>query len=654
MMPAKLSKFALIASLICLLHLHVYASIYEQRHISAVYTDTPPIIDCNLNDTCWKTAPIARDFVDSYTGQTVIDQTEARICYDSKAIYVSFLCHDSHPEDIIAQEIRYGANLGNEDTVSFYIDPFYSRSWNSLSSFTVNAIGTQSDSFAGGRAAKREWRGVWTAAAKKTPDGWQAEMRIPWKILSFIPTGASQPMGIDFVRHHQRLQISTMWSDVTSAQRADFIGVWDSVHPPHTMQKPVLQMLQSTTAQYSQEGGTPLRAGMDIRYSPTPVMTGLITIAPDFKSIEQAIEGINFTRSERYQGESRPFFQDGSSYYPGLFYSRRIEAFDAGIKIFGNVNDRFSLGLLTTQKGLYENASIVNLKYSFQQYGKCNFYGMMRRHPDSSHDATGFGFQMQNGLWNSNFGWARAREGDNNGDKGDLSFGYSLPHWYANTGWGCVSPGFSPSLGYVPFTDRRIYYAGVGSHWEYRSGTIRSFRMNMNADSSYHYSGALYDQGISGGINLSTKLDYAFGIYRDVSRFENKHDHVWGLSINGNINDPYKSWGSSLEFGTRDDTLTRYFNFWINRRIYKKLDIGLSGSTLMHEQHQEQFILTTGWEFDDRRSVSARTVYHDGKTNIYFAFRNSGGVGADLYITVGDPNADSFSRIISVKWIYAL
>jgi len=150
---------------------------YSVRTIPAVTTDKPPVIDGKLDDEAWQSAPVAREFIDPYTGQPAADQTEAYILYDENAIYIAFYCHDSQPDAIVAREIRPGSQFPGEDTVTFQIDPYRSRDWANISAFIVNALGTQNERIAGGRAAKREWRGIWQAAVQRVPDGWTVVSR---------------------------------------------------------------------------------------------------------------------------------------------------------------------------------------------------------------------------------------------------------------------------------------------------------------------------------------------------------------------------------------------------------------------------------------------------------------------------------------------
>ncbi|MCC6038231.1 MAG: hypothetical protein LM632_08510, partial [Armatimonadetes bacterium] len=108
------------------------------------------------------------------------EQTEVLICYDDVAVYIAFVCHDSQPHLIRAQQKKRGGGLWGDDLVSVNIDPLNRpRIFSDEYTFMVNPLGTQSEWVPGGAAAKIEWRGDWQAAAKITEKGWQVEIAIP-------------------------------------------------------------------------------------------------------------------------------------------------------------------------------------------------------------------------------------------------------------------------------------------------------------------------------------------------------------------------------------------------------------------------------------------------------------------------------------------
>ena len=65
-----------------------------------------------------------------------------------------------------------------------------------------------------------------------------------------------------------------------------------------------------------------VQMGLDVRYQPTPELTSVATLNPDFASVEGAVESIGFSRSERFVPDARPFFLEGRNYLQlGDFYA---------------------------------------------------------------------------------------------------------------------------------------------------------------------------------------------------------------------------------------------------------------------------------------------------------------------------------------------
>ena len=77
--------------------------------------------------------------------------------------------------------------------------------------------------------------------------------------------------------------------------------------------------------------------GVDIRYEPRPNITGVVSLYPDFSQLESQVTNIDFSYTEKYRADPRPFFQEGSAYFGSdrtFFYSNRLPDFYAGAKGF--------------------------------------------------------------------------------------------------------------------------------------------------------------------------------------------------------------------------------------------------------------------------------------------------------------------------------
>jgi len=625
------------------------------RVVKAVRAAEPPEIDGLIDEPAWQAAAVAAEFTDPFTGKPAQDQTVARLLYDDRALYVAFHCRDSRPEGIVAREIRYGAAFEGEDTVTFAIDPLNRRTLDTISRFIVNAIGTQSDSIAAGRAAKREWRGVWQAAAARVADGWSAEMRIPWEVLTYPDTDKPVAMTINFVRFQARTYVSSMWSDITQAGRGELMGTWLDVMPPRRPRRQALQALVYATPEWRERDNDEwFRAGADLRYTPTPQTTAVLSVLPDFRNIEQAIEGIEFSRSERLVEETRPFFLEGGSYFPDLFYSRRVRDFDVGAKTFGNLRPDLSFGLLSLLDEDSNSVSVGRLSYSMAERGNISVSGALRRGDAPDHDALGASGFLRSGNWRVTGNWSRAREAATGGVKALAGIVYQVPRVMANFAYETVDPTYRPSLGYVDFTDRRGFTGGMSYDNEYRGGPLRAVSTGFGLQRTTHTDGRVFQEGGAARFMVTTRNDMVLGFGPEVMRFEGTTDRVINTAVNANVSNRYRRWAVGYSFGTRAGHSMRFLNFGLTQRVLKKLDVGFSGSILHHVQRREQYIATVGWEFDALRSVNARVVHRDGSVNWYLSYRSSGGLGQDLYLIVGDPNAPKFTPRVAVKWVTAL
>ncbi|MDW8103723.1 MAG: carbohydrate binding family 9 domain-containing protein [Armatimonadota bacterium] len=646
--------------LLCSIPLH--AGQYSSRSIPAVRTPLPPVIDGRLDDEVWRTAPVARDFVDPYTGKPAVEQTEAYILYDSTAIYVAFYCHDSQPEAIVAREIRPGSEFPGEDTVTFQIDPFFSRNWTGISAFIVNALGTQNERIAGGRAAKREWRGIWQAAVQRVPDGWTVEMRIPWEVLNYPSVHGAVNMSINFKRDHARTRIDYFWSDVTPLRRPELMGIWQGVQPPKATQRNTLQMLTYLTPEWQDGGKQEVRAGVDLRYAPTPQLTGVLSLSPDFRNIEGAVEGIEFSRSERFVEETRPFFMEGIRYFDltepygigRLFYARRIRQFDAGVKLFGNLNSALSVGVLSTFYGKRESASVAHLRYSLGERGGWSVFGLLRRGNENPHH-DGYGITGNYRLGNYRLGgkWIYAREASTGGVAADVTLNYEVPRWFSGLRWMRIDPDFRAALGLVSFTDRQGWSWYTRYDNEIRQGPIREVEADFFWRHYTHCDGSPFEEGTNASVELTFRSDYSLRLGYEIATFEGARDRVYEIGVQGNVSNRFQRWELSYEFGQRSDQDIRFVRFGLTRRLLGRLDVGFSGSILRFDQSREQYILTFSWEFDPLRALSARLVRRDNDLNWYVAYRSAGGVGQDLYLIVGDPNSRRFTERVALKWVWA-
>ena len=74
-----------------------------------------------------------------------------------------------------------------------------------------------------------------------------------------------------------------------------------------------------------------------------------------------------------------------------------------------------------------------------------------------------------------------------------------------------------------------------------------------------------------------------------------------------------------------------------------------SPSEFIYSAHQT--VLTLSYDLDRERTISGRLVLLDGRSNIYITCRQKVRAGMDVYVILGDPNADSTKSKLSIKFL---
>lgn len=636
------------------------------RPLAAVHRPAeakPPVLDGDLSDSIWLQAAKASVFYDPQTGKPAPDQTEAYLAYDKENIYVAFYCHDSQPDSIVARETVRNAELMNDDSVQLELDPFLTYKYNDNNMFAVNARGTQNTHLGGGRAGKLEWQGDWKVATKRVTDGWTAEMQIPWSILSYPRNKGVMTMGVNFRRRQQRTQISSMWSDLGPQFFNDREGLWKGVEAPNQTWKPRLSMLPYLMPSgYATGGNSQVRVGVDARYQPTPELVGVATINPDFASVEGAVEGVYFSRSERYVPDRRPFFLEGADFFQlgegyqigRLFDSAHIQAMDTGLKLYGKMNAQTTVGVLGTI-GLNREANFVaQVRREFGPTSNARLMLMQRGAPGEDNTVLALAQQWRRGKFSTDgqlvqtfgqgaggLGWTTAANLEDKNLFGTLRYLH-------------VPGNFQDRLGLIPFND----YHGFSSYWDWggqwRKGFFRNFELGFNPLWDWHLDGRPFRRRASLFASIETRSDYRFNLNLDGGKFDNDTDFTVGIGIFGGVTNRFRQWG--LEFTTGRQAGRPYTSFGpsFKLRLFRRLDLLLSSYVQNFDGIEQQHILTFNYELSPYRSWGGRIVVQNGNVNPYLSYRASGRAGTDFYFIIGDPNATRFVKRVMVKLVFAI
>ena len=135
-----------------------------------------------------------------------------RVIFDSDNLYIGAIIYDD-PEGILANQLERDASLGSDDRFMWILDTF--RDGRTGYFFEINAAGLMGDGLMGGGGgrggfgrggfgggANKAWDGIWEAQTSRRPDGWSAEIRIPFRTLNFDPN--TEDWWINFQRTIRR------------------------------------------------------------------------------------------------------------------------------------------------------------------------------------------------------------------------------------------------------------------------------------------------------------------------------------------------------------------------------------------------------------------------------------------------------------------
>ncbi|HEY6546369.1 MAG TPA: DUF5916 domain-containing protein, partial [Vicinamibacteria bacterium] len=311
------------------------------------------VLDGRLDEAAWAQAPSAHGFKqrEPQEGAPATDDTEVRLLFDDKHLYVGILARDAEPERAIGRilerdrllEAHNGRNSATgDDAVFLLLDPFLDR--RNAFVFGTNPNGAEHDALIADEreSFNTDWRAVWRVAAQRVAEGWSAEFQIPFRSLRYPRDGRA--WGFNVYRMQRRKNEESLWSGwsrsdggfhrVSRAGRIE--GLTDL--PRTGLNLEIKPFGLAGADQDAPDTGTSGRGdlGGDLKWEihPGVVLDG--TVNPDFSQVEADEERVNLTRFSLFFPEKREFFLENAGVFELgargffepppflLFFSRRI------------------------------------------------------------------------------------------------------------------------------------------------------------------------------------------------------------------------------------------------------------------------------------------------------------------------------------------
>jgi hypothetical protein len=337
--------------------------------VRATRLKEPIVFEGRLDDDVYRSVPPLTDFIqqEPHDGELATEQTEAWIFFDDRNLYIAARCLDSHPERMVANEMRRDHNdINQNENFVVTLDTFYDRRNGFY--FQTNPLGAIRDQAVTdeGNGRNVDWNTVWDVKASRFDRGWTLEMAIPFKSLRYNE-GRQQVWGLNIRRAVQWKNEMSFLAPIAASHggrgvhrfsdAATVVGIEVPLQSRNIELKPYA--LSSLTTNGNAEPPFANRLGGDVgfdaKYGVTSGLIADFTYNTDFAQIEEDQQQINLTRFSLFFPEKRDFFLEGQGIFafggveqqsgggsarpgnettdvtPIVFFSRRIGLTESGV-----------------------------------------------------------------------------------------------------------------------------------------------------------------------------------------------------------------------------------------------------------------------------------------------------------------------------------
>lgn len=323
-------------------------SIVRKKYFTQRLTGTITL-DGIPSEDAWNAVEWGGDFIQwqPNEGKPPSQETNFKILYDNKYLYIAYRAHDLAPDSIVKFMGRRDEFPG--DWVEINIDSYHDM--RTAFSFTLSVSGVRNDEFVSndGNNWDASWNPIWFAKTHVDDKGWTAEVKIPLSQLRY-GNETEKVWGIQFMRRLFRKEERSTWQFIPQ-NSAVWVSRFGELHGlkniPMYRQVEIAPYITAQLDKYKKEPGNPFADGADTRIAggvdgKVAVTNDLIldfTINPDFGQVEADPSQVRIDGFQNFFSERRPFFiesrnifdyqltgsEAGGDYDSDLlFYSRRI------------------------------------------------------------------------------------------------------------------------------------------------------------------------------------------------------------------------------------------------------------------------------------------------------------------------------------------
>ncbi|OJJ19867.1 hypothetical protein BKI52_15410 [marine bacterium AO1-C] len=477
----------------------------QAQDLSIAKTTSPIKVDGVMDETAWAKAAVTDQFHQYFPSDSIAAkaQTEVRLVYDDKYIYVLAKMHNLGPRKYVTPSLRRDFRGEANDVFTVVLDTYADR--NNAFMFGVNPFGVQREGLiANGGAVIRfdtfsiSWDSKWYSATKIYPDYWIAEMAIPFSSVRF--KADNDQWLVNFYRFDSEYAEQSTWAPIPQNQLIINLAFskklqWDQAPRNKGANMVVIPYVAAGSTKNFEPNlanDNNVNAGLDAKIGLSTALNLDLTVNPDFSQVEVDQQVTNLDRFEIFFPEKRQFFQENADLFANFglagtrpFFSRRIGVVrDAstgqnlqnpiyfGARLSGKLNPGLRIGVLSMQAGEDASVNLPSTNYTVtalqQRIAQRSFVSLILVNKQAFQDSIAGSFDVspnqfnrmigldvnlatKNNVWNSKFFYHRSFD-----DLGlDSSFAaggyiiYNTRRWVVDVTAQNIGNHYNPAVGFV-------------------------------------------------------------------------------------------------------------------------------------------------------------------------------------------------------------
>jgi len=272
-------------------------------------------------------------------------RTEAWVLATPDGLAVAFRNHQP-PGEVRHRQRGQRDDAGAVDRVNLYVD--FDADGRTGYNFTVTLAGSINDhTITNENQLNPDWDGQWRHAVGEDEEGWTVEMLVPWHVAPMREaSGGVRTLGIGLDRVVAETGERVSWPAVTFTEPR-FLTVLERIEVADHGQSLLAITPYASSIFDNVRDRNDLDAGFDVFWKPNGRFQLSATVNPDFGQVESDELVVNFSATETFFSDRRPFFAENQGFFDvpfgslnqrsRLLYTRRVSGdVTAALKLNGS------------------------------------------------------------------------------------------------------------------------------------------------------------------------------------------------------------------------------------------------------------------------------------------------------------------------------